>query len=295
MRKVRIISDTACDLDPQMVEDLMIALVPLRVSFGEISYRSREDLSIEQFYEMIETSPHHPKTSAPTPEDLMSKFKEVLNEEPEEVQILSLSLSSKSSASFRTAQLAAETVDSDRLHLLDTNTLTIAHGLIVRHAALMANEGRSLEQITTWVENNKEKARCFAMLGTLKYLERGGRISKSKYWVGSILKFRPFISTVDGIVVDVARVRGGDAGMDLLKDVGERILAHPETTTMAVGYTTALEEAEELMQYLKDRCPGDKEMFFTRVGPTMGAHMGPGLFGFGWIGPPEQVFLEDNE
>ncbi len=290
MPMVKIVTDTGCDLPDEIIEEYGIALVPLGVRFGEVQYRDRVDLSQDRFYELLLEGHDHPQTSAPTPEDFVEVFERELAVS-EDVEVLGLFLSGKASATYRTAELAAELVDSERLHVFDTNCLTLAHGMIIYGAARLASEGKSVGELVEWVRANSGSARAFALLDTLKYLHRGGRLSTGRYLVGSLFGFKPFVANQDGVVAGIGRVRKYEEGLSHLREAGFRVLEHG-IQVLGVGYTTTADLARELQSEFSERFP-DREIFVTRLGAGMGTHLGPGCIGLAWIGPSHDEFLPD--
>ncbi|MBD3189571.1 MAG: DegV family EDD domain-containing protein [Candidatus Heimdallarchaeota archaeon] len=288
MANVKIIASSTCDLDDEIVEELAITLVPLSVTFGETKYRERIDLTKNSFYELLENSSHHPTTSQPAPKDFVDAVTPYIKEGRE---VIIITVSDKLSGTYQSAKIAQKSLNYDKLFVVNSLNLTIGEGLLVRQAAMMAKAGKSAKEILAYLNENIPKTHAIAMMDTLKYMERGGRISKIQHIIGTILRFKPFIGTDQGYLVEKGRKRGKNEAIKALRNLGKQVLADPNVTTMLVGHTSSPNEAEELKQYFLTLHP-DLDIFISQVGASVGTHMGPGCFGIAWTGAFDENWLK---
>ncbi len=281
MTRVKIVADSSCDLDSTIIEKLDIGIVPLNVTFGNTNYRTPIELSRDAFFEMLITNPHHPRTSQPSPQDFVDVFEPCLDADRD---IICLTLTSEHSGTYANALLCKKYLETERVHIIDSRNATLGLGLLVQRAAEMAAEDCSVDEIRRFLGEAISGTQTLAVMETLKYLERGGRIGKMQRFVGTFLKFKPFVSFVDGVLTNVGKTRGWDTAMTVIQNISERVLGFEDVGRMVIGHTTSPEDASKLCEHLRSLDSGT-EVQLAQVGPAIGSHAGPGLFGVGWIGP----------
>jgi DegV family protein with EDD domain len=272
---VKVVTDSTCDIPPQLVKDLGITVVPIQVVFGDKSYRDKIDISEDEFYEKLIHGPVHPTTSVPTPKD----FADVYNKLAEETdEIISIHLTSKESGTFNAALLAKELVTRKcRIEVVDSLSLSMALGLLVVEAAREAKAGASLEKVTELMRQAVPKVHLIILLDTLKYVVRGGRLGKAYGIIGSALRVKPLLTLKEGdlSLVGIARTKA-----KAIERLYEFTKGFPKVKEIAVAYTTAHDEAQAFADRLKAAFP-DVPLYLTRVGSSLGTHAGPGGLGVG--------------
>ncbi|MHA1187826.1 MAG: DegV family protein [Candidatus Heimdallarchaeota archaeon] len=288
MKKIKIVVDSTCDLDFELAEKYDIALVPFSIIFGDELYKENVTITKEEFYELIQTSKHHPKTGLPRPKEFHEVFEKYLNEGRD---IVCLTISGAFSGTFNSAKVSSEMLEPSKIHLVDSRNSTLGLGLLAIEAAKLAEKGSSAQEIVDYLHKLIPKTRTLAMAGTLDWLQKGGRIGKAQWLIGSLLGFKPFIGLEDGLVTGFGRTRGLETAMATLKFVGLQALKDPEATILMVGYTTLPEAAQELANYFKENS-GGIEVILTRLGAALGTQVGPGCFGLGWIGEFDKNWLK---
>jgi DegV family protein with EDD domain len=267
---VKIVTDSGADLPPQLVKELGITVIPLYVRFGEEVHRDRVDITEDEFYKRLEHDPIHPNTTQPTPQDFADVYQKLTQEAD---GIVSIHISGALSGTCNSALQGKEMVDKKcPIEVIDSKVLTMALGLIVVVAATAAKAGQSLGEVVKETKQTLPKLRLLALLDTLEYLQKGGRIGKAKALLGSILNVKPILTLKDGEVVPAGQVRTRAKGIDKLVEFGQ---SAKKIQDLAVIHNTTPDEAKNLAERLGsvfDR----KKIKIARVGPTLGVHMGPG-------------------
>jgi len=267
---VKIVTDSGADLPSQLAEELGIAVVPVYVRFGDKVYRDRVDISEDEFYERLTHDPVHPNTTQPTPQDFVDVYQKLSKEAD---GIVSIHLTSKLSGTCNSALMARETVGKEcPIEMVDSETLSMALGLVVIAAAKAAKAGESMDKVVAAAKQAMPKIRLLFLLDTLEYLKKGGRIGKAKALLGSILSVKPVLTIKDGELVPAGQVRTRAKGMNKLFEFVKEVA---DIQDLAVVYNTTPDEAQALVERLGSVF--DKEKIrMARVGPGLGVHGGPG-------------------
>lgn len=269
--KTRIIVDSTTDLMPEMKEKVQI--VPLSVRFGEEEFIDGVTIDHKIFYEKLIESDVLPSTSQANPDAFMTEFDKV-KEAGEEAVVITLS--SKLSGTYQSAVIAAS--DYDNIYVVDSSSVTIGTAILVEMAIKMAEEGLSAEEIAKKLEEEKENIVIVALLDTLEYLKKGGRISKTVAFAGTVLSIKPVVSVVDGEILMLGKARGSKMGNNLLVQEIEKAGGVNFDKPVMLGYT-GLSDAL-LKKYIEDSKyiweEGLEEVRYTVIGSVIGTHAGPG-------------------
>ena len=268
---VRVVTDSTSDLPGAVVRELGITVVPALVQFGDRVYRDGVDLSTEEFYRKLQMNSVLPRTSAPSP----GTFREVYSRLAQEAEaIVSIHVSAKMSVTCDAARVGSTDLKCP-ISIVDSQTASMACGLLVILAARAAREGASFSDIDALVRAAVSRTVTFGVFGTLEYLYKGGRIGRAQAFLGSILKLNPILAIRAGEILPIARVRTRAKAIErlceILKDTGV-----PQE--MSVMSTTEPEEAEALAQRLSKLFPLER-MYRASIGPSMGTYVGPGAVG----------------
>ena len=269
---VRIITDSGIDLPGEL--DPRLTVIPLGITFGATTYADGVDLTNDRFYEMLIESDELPKTSQATPYAYQQVFEQVRSAGEEAVVI---TLSSALSGTYQSAVTAA--ADYPEVHVVDSKNVTIGQSLLVLYALRLADEGLGAAEIAEKVEADVGRVCLLALLATLEYLKRGGRIPKSVGAIGELLSIKPVVGVEDGEVVMLGKARGSKNGRNQLHQQVEK---HGIDFTMPVllGYTGLSQKL--LKKYLDDNraiwegVVAEEDLPITSVGATIGTHVGPG-------------------
>jgi len=267
---IKIVTDSSADLPAPIAQEMGISVVPLYVRFGDEVYRERVDITDEEFYQKLVHGAVYPVTIQPNPQD----FAEVYQKVSEEADgIISVHISSKLSGTFNSALQAKKMIASKcPIEVVDSQTITLALGLMITAAAKAANAGKSLQQVLAVIKEAMSDTYSLVLLDTLKYLQMGGRIGKAKTLLGSVLHVKPLISIRDGEVVPVGQVRSRAKGIEQLLDFVKNAT---NIENLAIAYSTTLDEAQTLSQRLASVFTKE-EVRVARLGTTLGVHLGPG-------------------
>lgn len=278
---VRIITDSAADLEPLEYERLNVTCIPLRVSFGDGEYQENVNLSKEKFYELLLGSEEFPKTSQASPAILEELLAEAKAQGDEAIYI---TLSSALSGTYQTACMIAEDSEHEGAHIFDSRNATGGQRMLVEYACRLRDQGKNAAEIVAGLESIRDRVELYACVNTLEYLHKGGRISHAVYTLGSLAQIKPIISVdTEGRVALPAKVMGMRKGMDYLcKRLGARKPDgdHP----VYVMYTDNRSVAETLAQRMAANGWEIPDGRIIQVGAAIGAHVGPDACGVVYIG-----------
>lgn len=280
MPAIRIVTDSACDLPDATAAKHHIDVVPLTIRFGDTEYVDRHDLSVKEFWLKTKGSKTLPETAAPSPGAFEEAFRAAAAQGAPGV--VCVCLSSGLSATFQSAQLAAEAVkDTIDVRVIDSLNVTIAQGLLAIAGAEAAASGKSLDEVAGVVEAKIEHMRVFAALDTLENLRKGGRIGAARAALGSMLSVKPLIKVVNGAVEEAGKQRTRGRSLDLLIELGKEHGA-AQAKPLAVMHG----DASDIEAFLEKLCSAfgrsRDELLVGDVGSVVGTHTGPGVIGLAW-------------
>lgn len=270
---VKIIVDSTADMIPEL--KARVRQVPLTVTFGDKEYIDGVTIDHKRFYEMLIESDTLPTTSQATPDGFITAIEEVLNEGDEAVII---TLSSKLSGTYQSAVIAASEYEG-RVYAVDSRSVAIGTGILAELALNAAENGKSAREIAEMLEKQRERVRVIALLDTLEYLKRGGRISKTTAFAGGLLSIKPVVELRDGAVEILGKARGSKQGNNLLIKEIEQSGGVDFSMPLLLGYT-GLSDAL-LQKYIEDSAElwqgNVEELHTTAVSSVVGTHTGPGV------------------
>lgn len=271
---VRIVVDSTSDIPSDRARSLDIEVVPLTVLFGDESFRDGVDLDGPAFYQKLVASPVMPTTSTPSPGVFEEAYRQVIRQGAS--GIVSIHLASNLSGTYGSARAAAETVSRDTgvpIELVDSRTVSAGFGLPAEIVAREAREGRTLGELKAHAESLCQRAHVFAVLDTLEFLVRGGRISRAKAMFGTLLNVKPLIGVRNGEVVQLENVRTRSKAFER---IGQRITDLGELEAVAIVQSNA--QAGALLETIVRRF-WNGPIDFSLLGPVVGTHAGPGAAG----------------
>jgi len=270
---VKIIVDSTADMIPELKS--RVIRVPLTVTFGDNEYIDGVTIDHKRFYEMLIESDALPTTSQATPDGFITAIEQALNEGDEAVII---TLSSKLSGTYQSAVIAASEYEG-RVYAVDSRSVAIGTGILAEFALNAAESGKSAREIAEMLEIQRERVRVIALLDTLEYLKRGGRISKTTALAGGLLSIKPVVELRDGAVEILGKARGSKQGNNLLIKEIEQSGGVDFSMPLLLGYT-GLSDAL-LQKYIEDSAvlwQGNvEELHTTVVSSVVGTHTGPGV------------------
>lgn len=272
MKKIKIVTDSSCDLNNEIAEQYNIEIVPLNIAFGDNIYADGEIENIE-FYKMMADSPVLPKTSCPSPERFMRSY------EGEEEEVLVITLASKLSGTYSTAMLAKSMFEEEypnkKVAVIDTETGSIGQGLLIVKAAQLAEEGKSLDEIVSIIESLKKDIVFYGSLETLENAIKGGRINPIAGKLINALNFKIIVKIGDGEVKPYDKARGDN---NSLKKVVENVcssIKKGEVKSLAIAHANCLDKAFKVKEMmLKNH--NFKNIMISEVGAVMGTYASKG-------------------
>lgn len=269
---VRIVVDSTADVTDEIRAKLSV--VPLTVHFGEQEYVDGITINHKQFYEMLVETDVLPTTSQPSPEAFAQVFRQA--QEAGE-QVVALTVSSKLSGTCQSAMIAAADFP-DSVWVVDTKTVAIGCGILAELAVRLKEEGLSASEIVARLEEERENIRVIALLDTLEYLKKGGRISKTIAFAGGLLSIKPVVTIQDGEIHILGKARGSKQGNNLLVTEIQKAGGVDFTKPLMLGYT-GLSDAL-LEKYVLDSgalWDGHGDCIrSTPISSVIGTHAGPG-------------------
>ena len=269
---VRIVTDSTSDLTSAEAEQYGITIVPLTVFFGDEAFLDNIELDNAAFYRKLQASKALPRTSQPSPAKFQEAYMRLIDEGAD--AILSVHLSSKLSGTYQSARTAVDSLPDDvkkiPIEVIDSKSISVGMSRSIVHAVEEAENGADLAMLTAMVQDELARTRILAVLDTLEYVRRGGRISGAAAMVGNALSVKPIISLRDGEVVTIERPRTrSKAFARIAQMVAE--MGNVEHISIAEADT---EVGQQLAQVIKEVFP--KEIPTYKLGGVLGTHTGPG-------------------
>jgi DegV family protein with EDD domain len=289
VKKTQIIIDSTTDLAESFRDKVMV--VPLIVSFGEKEYLDGVELTREDFYRKLESGDVFPKTSQASPAVFENVYREVREKGMDGVVI---TLSSDLSGTYQSACIAA--ADFPEIHVVDSKNVAVGAGILTEYAVSCAERGMSAEQIAEELEEKKKDVCLIAMLDTLEYLWKGGRLSRTAAVAGGILNIKPVITIRDGAVTILGKARGAKKANNLLV---EQITLNGLQYNMPVllGYTGTSDEL--LQNYISDSkalWEGHLDKLeSSQICTVIGTHAGPGAVAVAFFKSGQQTVEHGTE
>lgn len=286
MQSYKIVSDSSCDIPLELSDSIGIDIVPYYVSFDTIKYyKEIKDITVSEFYSKIVIEKLFPKTSLPPIQDYADVFEKYLKEEKD---VVCMCLSSKFSGSFQSAtnakNMLLEEYPQRRIEIVDTIQATGGQGLVVYQAALMQQNGYSLDNMIKNIEILKHTARINFTVDSLEHLQKGGRIGKASALAGSLLNIKPVIVMKNGELVPHLKVRGRKKAMKTILDMTiNEIGDEKENYTVCLISADRLDDIISLAETLKTEYQISVLQPFFDVGVTIGTHAGPTAMGICYI------------
>ena len=269
---VKIIVDSTADLTPEA--EKRVRVVPLTIHFGQQEFIDGVTINSRKFYEMLIESDVLPTTSQASPFAFGEAFEEAAADGS---QVGGITCTSKLSGTYQSAVIAAEDYEG-KVYVVDSRNIAIGSAILIQYALELADRGLSAEEIAWKLMQKREKVRLIAMLDTLEYLKKGGRISSTVAFAGSLLNIKPVISIEGGEIKMLGKARGSRQGNNLLVQEITKAGGVDFTKPLLLGYT-GLNDAL-LQKYIADSAAlweGNADVLpQTVVGSVVGTHVGPG-------------------
>jgi len=275
-----IVLDSTADFPDAPQRYANFRVVPLYVLFGAESFKDYIDITPERFYERLQTEPQLPTTSQPTPGDFLATFEELA---PRYERILALTLSSKLSGTFGSAQAAAEMLGSEQVRVIDSRTVSASLALLALGVQHRLERGTTDEEIDRFIEHYKRDHYLLFTVNTLEYLAKGGRIGRAAAFAGNLLNVKPILTIRDGEVVPLKRVRGNHNAFAEFRDRFVSTTTDSPDLKVGIAHAAAPERLKALCELVEHERPQAQIEIATTLGAVVGTHAGPGTVGFFWF------------
>lgn len=279
MKKIKLISDSTCDLSKELIQKHDIEIVPLTVSFGDIEYKDGIDITTEKMYQLVDELGMLPKSAAIAP----GVFEEVFNRYLEEgYQIIYLGIGSKFSSTLQSAMLAKSMIESEDIHLIDSGNLSSGIGLLLLKAASFRTQGDDINTIVSKVEELVPKVRSQFVIDTLEYLYKGGRLNALSALMGKVLNIHPVIKVKDGVMVVGKKAMGSmKKGLNIMINEAKALKDNIDPEFMMITHSLA-----STYDYVHNKVEENfdiKHVYETHAGCVISTHCGRGTIGILYI------------
>ena len=289
----QIITDSSCDLSPELIKEKHLHVVPFYVSFDEENYfKENEEIQVHEFYQkMIDNPEVFPKTSLPSVEDYVEAFTPYVEDGKD---IICICITTKFSGSYNSASTAKDIILEDypeaKITVIDATVNTVLQGILVLEAVRMQENGLSYEEVVEGVERIKGTGRIIFTVGNMEYLIHGGRVGKVMKVAVNALKIRPMIILKEGEIFPFGIARSRKKSIQKIiektKSHFEEIGESPDDYEIVIGYGYDYEEAVEFRQELLESLKtysNKSELDIYQIGAMIGVHTGPYPLGIGLI------------
>jgi fatty acid kinase fatty acid binding subunit len=272
--KVAIVTDSTADLPAQLVKARGITIVPLTLNFEGRSLLDGVDIKPSEFYRKLPNATTHPTTSQPSAGRFAEAYQQLL---ADHADVVSIHISEKLSGTYASAVQGAEMTDPKRVHVIDSQLVSMSLGLVTMAAAEIASRGANADAIVQKVTEMREQVQTYFSVATLEFLRRGGRIGRASALLGSVLQVKPVLCIRDGLVTPLERVRTFDRALNRIVEL-TREVDRGKGLCVIVGHGDAEADAERVARELE---PVAETLMIQPLGPVVGAHAGPGVVGVG--------------
>ncbi len=276
---IRIITDSASDLTAEAAKQHNITVVPLSIQFGDHTYFDGVSITRSDFYSLLLAGEHHPTTAQPSPEAFLRHFAAA---KAAGEQVLCLTLSSHLSGTYQSANIAKSMCAYEDIYIVDSESATGGMQLLLLQACSMVEKGASVADIAAALEELKHRIRVYAVIDTLEYLQKGGRLSAGAAAIGTAVRLKPIIEVREGEIRVVSKAFGiAAADKQLLKLISE----HPFDPAFPVChlYTDEIVRLDRFLSAMEEKGIAPAALHSVQLGAALGAHVGPGVLAFAYI------------
>lgn len=273
--KIKLITDSTCDLTPQLLEARGIAFVPLKVLFKDKEYVDKIDLTNSEFYEMMSNAKELPTTSQVNPGEFYDVFERALNEGSE---VIGIFLSSDLSGTYSSAVIAKEMLGSDKIHLIDSRSVSFALGLMVLKMQQKIDEGATVAEVLDLASQMCAGSQLYGMLDTLENLKKGGRLSSGTAMIGKMLNLKPIIEVKEGRVNVAEKARGSRKGLAWMIDQLSQSYPDGQIDELAIAHANDTEKLKDIKALLLEKF-NIGLIHEIEIGSVVGTHTGQGAVG----------------
>lgn len=273
---IAIVTDSTADVPASFVDQGQIDVVPALIHLGHQTLRDGIDMTREAFYDLLPSLPEIPTTSAPSPAAFVEVYEKALQRAS---QVVSIHAASKLSGIYNAARLAANQIAPDRIHLLDSGSISMGLGWPVI-AAAEAARSETVEAVLHCARSAIKRLKMYALLHTVEYLARSGRINMVQAGLTNLLNIKPIVEVANGVISSAARVRTWSRAMNTLAD---RVRELAPLERLAVMHSNSLDCAHDLLERVRDVVPDPGQVIVTSTTTAIGTHAGPHAVGIATV------------
>ena len=271
--EIAIVMDSACDLPNDILDAMNIHIVPVKLGFGDEMIIDRIGMTPDEFWIKVASSPHHPKTSQPSPGDFRRQYELLLTNYK---SIVSIHIPAGSSGTYQSAVAATKSLTGQRIEVIDSLNLSVGAGLIALRAAEAVQAGKTIDEVVQIALTAIENTSIYIGLESLEFAVRGGRVPKMVKKVADLIQMNPILTINEaGKLGTVGKTFGVRNRTDKLIKWVRKQLDNKHRYRFGVAYTTNRYEAERIAAKLRADV-GDENVLVTQVGPALSVHAGPG-------------------
>lgn len=274
-----IVLDSTSDFPEAAQRFPNMRVVPLYVNFGTESFKDHVDIGSDDFYRRLQKASVLPTTSQPTPQDFLEVFQELSSYD----RIYALQLSAKLSGTFQSASVAAAEVGGDRIHVVDTETASLAVGLLALAMQRRLDRGTTAEELGELIDRFRRENGVVFTVDTLEYLQKGGRIGRAQALAGTLLNVKPILSVDEGVIHPIGRVRGRQKALAEFARVFAAATEDRPGLRIAIAHANAPDWVGVLTDLVAKSRPQAEIELVENLGAVVGTHAGPGSVGFFWF------------
>lgn len=280
---IKVATDSVANLPADVVQAFGIAVIPTYVSFGAETLRDGVDIGPAEFYRRLVASPQLPVTTQPSVDDFEQFYRRLLAQHPG-ATIISIHLSHLFSGILASAQQAAARLSGADIRVFDSYSVSLGQGLMVREAAAMAEAGADADAILRRLEAMRAGMQFYAVMDTLDYMAKGGRIGRAARLLGTLLDMKPIITIKNGAVDAYSRERSRARALEALRNLPLEAARGKSGLHLAVMHAACEEEARALAEDLRTALK-PKVFLLGEMGPALGVYTGPGAIAVAWWAP----------
>lgn len=276
---IRIVIDSTSDVTEDIINKYNLKMVPLTVNFSDESFLDKVELSSSDFFIKLVQAEKLPTTSQVSPGSFVEAFSQILLEGD---QVLGIFLASELSGTYDSARIAKDMTGSDNIRIIDSKNVCLGTFALILEAIELVNKGMDIDEVVEELEKVKSKIVAVAGLDTLKYLEKGGRLSKSQSMVGSLLNIKPIIEIKNGELSVIEKVRGKNKVIKWFDEWITKNNFDLSDKTVLLFYSQDYDQLKALRNVIEEKYK-IKKIIEQEIGAVIGTHAGPGALGVAFL------------
>jgi len=275
MGRIALYADNGCDLDREVLETLGVKLFYMTTMIKGTTYIDRLTIDPPEFYHLLEEAGVTPTTSQVNIASMQAEFEAVMQEQ--DTEIIYVAFSGGLSGTYQTACIARDTVNPERITVIDSQSASVGYGLTVVRAAQAVAAGKNKEEVIAEINDNITRIQHFFIVGNLEMLKRGGRVNPAVAAIGDLLNIKLILHISNGNIVPMEKVHGLKKAKKRLLDIMEQRVYTLKNQTVGISYSKDLEGALEIKRMVEERF-GSTQFLISEIGALIGSHVGAGTY-----------------